>query len=365
MIFRILLITAIGIVLFCERAEAGVSMPVSLHSVPGGQGEGLGGAYTAVAEGVYGQRWNPAGTAMVKHLTGGFSYLYTQNANDNLNFQLGADPVFNRVTGRHFFGGLVLPPGPRTAWIGVGLYYSRYVLPGIEIRDPTGRQTGRFDASDQTMMVSLAYPEVFYHPIVGRLSAGVNLSFLRQNLLIPPHPTGFSTGFGLIHEVTDRFRYGFALRNAYSRIKRPDDNVNRVEREVVLGGAYKWEGRQKNFLFTADLVQTGGRIWSALFGGEYFRSVGHEKWIAIRGGGGFSPSHSREDVNAAVVFRGFRQSSGSLGLGYSARFQGNLFFTVDYSVDLDQDINSIGHRHNVNMEFELRRRNSPLPRPFP
>jgi len=365
-----LALSLISIPSFCSIAQAGVVLPVSFYTLPGGQGTGLGGAYTAVADGVYGQRWNPAGPALVKHLTVSSAYLYTHNANRNLNYQIGIGPVLNRVTGTHLFGGVVIPPARWTLWTGVGVYLARYELPGVEWRDETGGveerdergyvrrvPNGTFSFSDQTLMLSLSRRGIFSDPVFGRMSLGANFTFLRQNGGFGSQSSGFSTGLGVIHELSRRFRYGLTLRNLYSRLKRTNGIYDRLERELVLG-VVRWmqAGLNDSLMVSLDVVNAAGQVWSLNGGMEYRLDVGPGKWLAMRGGLERVFPATRNDPRISAVVKGYGRTSPVLGIGYTARFLSKLYYTVDYSidVDLDQAIATVGRRHNINVSFEVR-----------
>lgn len=279
----------ISLYVLCRTADAGIVQPVSLYTLPGGQGSGLGGAYTAVADGVYGQRWNPAGLALVRHLTLSSAFLYTHDAGRNLNYQIGVGPVSNRVTGAHLFGGVVLPPARRTFGTGIGLYFARYELPG--------------------------------------------------------------------HELSPHFRYGLTLRNLYSRMKGTDGVRDELERELVMG-IVRWmqAGRNDSLLVSLDVMKAAGQVWSMNAGMEYRLDVGAEKWLALRGGLGHSFPVTRNDLRIPAIVKGYGRTNPVLGLGYRSRFLNRLFYTLDYSVDidLDQAISTVGSRHNINISFEIR-----------
>ncbi|MSS73834.1 MAG: hypothetical protein EXS64_20460 [Candidatus Latescibacteria bacterium] len=351
-------------------ADAGIVQPASLYTMPGGQGAGLGGAYTAVADGVYGQRWNPADLALVRHLTLSSAFLYTHDANQNLNYQIGAGPVLNRVTGTHLFGGVVLPPARRTLGTGIGLYFARYELPGVEWRDENGGvevidgqgyarrvPNGTFKFSDQTLMLSLAHRGLFYDPILGRFSLGASFALLRQNGAVGRQSSGFTTGFGVIHELSPHFRYGLTLRNLYSRMKGTDGVRDELERELVMG-IVRWmqAGRNDSLLVSLDVMKAAGQVWSMNAGMEYRLDVGAEKWLALRGGLGHSFPVTRNDLRIPAIVKGYGRTNPVLGLGYRSRFLNRLFYTLDYSVDidLDQAISTVGSRHNINISFEIR-----------
>lgn len=354
----------------CGIAGAGVVLPVSLYTLPGGQGAGLGGAYTALADGVYGQRWNPAGPALVRHLTVSSAFLYTHDADGNRNYQIGVDPVLNRVTGTHLFAGVVIPPARWTLGTGVGIYLAHYELPGVEWRDENGGievtdaqgyvrrvPNGTFSFSDQTLMLSLSRRRILSDPILGSISLGVNFTLLRQNGAFGRQSSGFSAGLGLIHELSRRFRYGLALRNLYGRMKRTDGLRDRLERELVLGAVHWMQaGRNDSLLVSLDLIHTAGQAWSLNAGMEYRLGVGPGKWLSMRGGLGRSFPVTRNDLRIPAVVKGYGRTSPVLGIGYTARFLSRLFYTIDYSIDidLDQAISTVGRRHNVNISFEIR-----------
>ena len=354
----------------CDPAGAGVVLPVSLYTLPGGQGAGLGGAYTAVADGVYGQRWNPAGPALVRHPDVSSAFVYTHDADGNRNDQIGVGPALNRVTGTHLFAGVVIPPMPRTFGMGFGVYFSHYELPGVEWRDENGGievtdaqgyvrriPNGTFNFSDQTLMLSLSRRGIFSDPTLGRFSLGASFTLLRQSGAVGNQSAGFSAGVGVIHELSRSFRYGLALRNLYSRIRGADGARDRLDRELVLGAA-RWmrAGRKDSLLTALDVVKTAGRLWSLNAGVEYRLTVGAGKWLALRGGMGHSFPITRNDLQSAAVVKGYGRTTPVLGMAYSSRFLGRLFYTIDYSTDLDmgQAIATVGRRHNINISFEMR-----------
>ncbi|GEM_PF-5701170 len=354
----------------CGVAGAGIALPVSLYTPPGGQGAGLGGAYTAVADGVYGQRWNPAGPALVRHLTVSSAYLYTHNADGNLNYQIGVGPVLNRVTGAHLFGGAVIPPARETLGLGLGLYFARYELPGVEWRDENGGvevrdaqgyvrrvPNGAFNFSDQTLMLSLSRRGILSDPVFGRISLGVHFTLLRQSGAFGSRSSGFGAGLGLIHELSRRFRYGLALRNLYGRLKRTDGVRDRLVRELALGAVRCVQaGRNDSLTVSIDLVKAAGQVWSLNAGMEYRLGVGPGKWLAVRGGLERAFPTTRTDPRIPAVVKGYGRTSPVLGIGYAARFLGRLFYAVDYAIDadLDQAIATVGRRHNINISFEMR-----------
>lgn len=347
-----------GLILCQQKpAEAGIGLPVSFYTRPGD-------VYTAVPNGVYSNFLNPTASAVASYPAIGITYLYTRSANANVAYPTGEDeqPFSRRVTGTHFFTGVVLTPNSFPLRLlpfrlAASFYFSQYDLPGVEIRTPERTQQGTFDAHDRTIMISIARPDVFFHPRYGRFSMGLKVTFISQKAGPSSSSRGISSDIGGLYELPDQFRLGLVIRNFYSRINGPDKYLDHLEQENVWSIAFPRQISMSDTLLTAFDIVRKNSLWSMNIGIEYSKRINESKWIAIRGGIGHSFSQSKEknsDLDKSVILKGYGHTSPVLGLSYTSHFMGHTFYKIDYSIDMDQSITTIGRRQRINLSFEFR-----------
>ncbi|MDD5772476.1 MAG: PorV/PorQ family protein [bacterium] len=170
--------------------SAGTSGAAFLKILPGVRAQAMGGAYTALAEGVSGIHWNPAGIAFSGDKE--FSALYMKWIADiNYGFLGYAQPVGSNVT---------------LGFTGI------YLTTKIEGRDTLGQNTG--DINFNNFAGTINYSYLFSE----ESSWGVNLRYIKEDLDSDKiKALAYDVGY-LSRFMDGKFRLGFAVQNLGGKI---------------------------------------------------------------------------------------------------------------------------------------------------
>lgn len=156
----------------------------------GARAAGLGEAYNAISDDIYGIYWNPAGLSQLKQKTIGITY--TRWLKDiNYNF-IGYAQEFNFITVAFGINQLSLPP--------------------IEKYDKYGYATGKsYTATDTALNLSFA------KELSQNLFTGLNIKFLQLNI-DKFYTDGFAGDIGVLYR-SDMLSVGLTFQNLGSQIK--------------------------------------------------------------------------------------------------------------------------------------------------
>jgi hypothetical protein len=229
------------------------------------------------------------------------------------------------VVGNYWFAGAALK-SKMTGNLGVGFYLVHYGLPDIEKRNALGEKTGKFNATDQTLMISLAYP------LSDALSLGASGSIIRQEMV--ESRLGINTGLGVIYKITERLRGGAAVRNMgwMEKLGRTKDHL---EREIALGTSFE----TYQYMVSADgiLGKEGRKVLRT--GGEWRMFT----WFSLRGGIEFDFTYA--DIQ--------KPSNLSIGFGWDHEWGDSRRIELDLSIDPTQQIDTIEERNNFTLSYNF------------
>lgn len=202
--------------------QSGTSTAQFLRIGQGTRAEGMGGAFTALANDAHALYWNPAGLAQISR---------RQIAVDHLEF-------IESITSQ--YAAFVLPFNQMGGSLGVGLTYVD--LGSIERRDATGApESGDNDVNAYAATLSWG------QAIGDRMAIGAGLKNFKQNLA-DVGKAGVAGDIGVIYYVTpNKFALGASATNIGPKIK-----TGTIDEDLPLtyrgGGAY--------FILPGSLVVT-------------------------------------------------------------------------------------------------------------
>ena len=262
----------------------------------GARAQGLGGAFTAIAEDASAGFWNPAGLGQINELQ--FIASYHKMSLDRLyNFASAAAPMGMRGT-------------VSLSWVGLS-------IAGIEGRSGNTTQPDFvFNNSENALYLSYA------HRLFDGFYFGVNAKGIYQQM---HQSSAFGAGFdvALLYRVTDAIRVGLMVQDVNTQI-RWDNGAREVFPRAYRGGIAVH--LESNLMFSVDVLKYPQENVRVVFGGEY---------LALR----------RLPVRLGYTYRGM-----VLGGGIWLPMK-NLFLQVDYAYGNDLLDGSQSHKISVSLTF--------------
>jgi len=232
--------------------QAGTSTATFLRLGQGARAEGMGGAFTAVADDAYAVYWNPAGLAQISRVEVGLNHLQFI---EKINSQ---------------FASVALPVNKINGTFGLGTTYVDYGT--IERRDGVGNAIGgetKVDAYAGTLAYGQAVGE--------RLALGVGAKFFQQNLA-GEKGSGVAADLGaIVSLVPNRLNLGFAALNVGPKVKTGTTDEN-IPLTTTVGLAYYVVPGQ--FLVAVDGAKERDTDVILHVGGEYY----FQHRFVLRGG---------------------------------------------------------------------------------
>jgi long-subunit fatty acid transport protein len=192
LIFGVLLPTILASALFAD--QKGTSTATFLRIAQGARAEGMGGAYTAVANDAHATYWNPAGLAQVTRRSLALNYL---KFIEEINSQ---------------FASFALPVNSIKGTLGVGVTYVDYG--SIERRDGTGATVGG-DADVTSYATNVSWGQAFGD----RFALGIGGKFINQDLA-GETGSGFAVDLGALgFVIPNKLALGLSILNLGPQIK--------------------------------------------------------------------------------------------------------------------------------------------------
>ena len=192
----------------------------------GARAVGMGGAYTAVADGAEGLFWNPAGAAQINHPQVATHYIHYLS-------DLHAGSI-----------GFAQPAGRWTTVSFSLRFLSAGGIPRTTVSDPTGATSGEFAATDLAFGAGLAFR------VGDRMMIGGNGSVIRGGI-DGESALAFSGDAGvLFRDFFRRLKIGAAFRNAGSMTSGYLNETDPLPTVASVGAAYPFFDRR--ILLSAD-----------------------------------------------------------------------------------------------------------------
>lgn len=240
------IILAVGLILpaqtpFLFANQDGTSTAAFLRIGQGARAEGMGGAFTALADDAHAVYWNPAGLAQISRHE--IALNHTQYI-EKINSQ---------------FAALVLPVNKINGSLGIG---TTYVDMGtIERRDATGATTGG------TQKVDAYAGALSWGQAVGdRLALGVGIKFINQNLA-GETGSGIAGDLGaLFFAIPNRLALGVSALNVGAKIKTGTTEED-IPRTISVGAVFHLI--PSRLVLAADGEKEAGTDTKLHLGGEY------------------------------------------------------------------------------------------------
>jgi len=192
--------------------QKGTSTAQFLRIGQGARAEGMGGAFTAIANDVSATYWNPAGLAQVTKKQFGFNHL----------------EFIEDISSQNI--GLVIPVNGVNGSLGANI---TYVDMGTIIRRDANNASDSGDSDVNAYSATLAWGQA----LGSQFALGGGVKFLNQNLA-GEEDSGIAIDIGaLFYPVPDKFSIGLAFQNIGSKLKvgtREED----LPQTIRVGGAY-------------------------------------------------------------------------------------------------------------------------------
>jgi hypothetical protein len=244
--------------------QEGSTTATFLQIGQGARAEGMGGAFTAVADDAYSVYWNPAGMAQVTRQS----------------IALNHAEFIEKVNSQ--FASYVLPFNQLKGSLGFGLTYV-----DLGKIDKTTDQGG-MPSSDGTANVNSYAGTVGWGQAVGdRLALGGNVKFINQNLA-GTTGSGFAADLGaLVDVVPDRLMLGVSVLNLGPKMKTGTTDED-LPRTLTAGLAFRAIPRK--LLFAVDGSKEKATDFQLRLGGEYtfqeryILRVGYQDTFDAKGG---------------------------------------------------------------------------------
>jgi hypothetical protein len=267
----------------------------------GARSEGMGGAFTAMADDVTALTWNPAGVALLSHPEVGYLHmLYLSDIGYN-------------------FGGVAVPlsGGEDTFGIGAGI-----VNLGTGSFDSTLGLAPAVSAGDNAFLLSLAYR------VKNTIAFGVTGKYILRELA-GYNATAFGGDAGLLITPGDRFRVGLGVFNFGQQVQFISAG-DPLPLSARLGLAYLLLDESHNSLTLAvdNGWQFGSQTYTGAAGAEYW----YDKTLALRVGftGDAYQQHPTAGIGVNVDLLEFDYAFSPMGtLGDTHRFSLALRFGAD------------------------------------
>jgi hypothetical protein len=233
-------LSTISLVGSASATQGGTSTATFLRIGQGARAEGMGGAFTAVADDAHAVYWNPAGLAQITRRQLGLSHLQH----------------IEKVTSQH--GSFVLPVNKLNGSLGV---QTTFVDMGtIDRRDATGALVGG-DNKVSAYSGTVAWGQAFGD----RLALGVGAKLFGQDLA-GETGSGFAADLGaLFFIVPNRFAIGLSALNLGPQIKTGTQNED-IPQTLTVGGAYY---PMEQLTIALDLAKERDTDAALHLGGEY------------------------------------------------------------------------------------------------
>lgn len=258
----------------------------------GARSLGMGGAYTALADGAYAVYWNPAGLARAEKRQVALSHA-----------ELGNGTRHDHIAYAH--------PTSRAAFGGAVTYLSHGAIGG---RDALGRPTGNYDASDAAATFAAAVKTEF-------ADLGLSVKYIRSHIA-SSEAQGAALDAGVKRELPagdGKVLLGAALRNMGPGLKFADQR-NDLPLRAAFGAAYRFEKGHSLAVEFQKGPRGAGSEGGA--GGEYkafegvFLRLGYTSKSAAAGGAGFDAARG--------LTLGLGLERGGYSLDYAAQAAGEL-----------------------------------------
>jgi len=295
-LFLSVVCAAAALAAFATAGNCGASSFAEiLAAEPSVRANGMGNAYTAANNDVFGAYYNPAQTIDAERI----SFVYQRGYADDNTEGIG----------------IALPLGN----FKLGLSTLYYDAGSMNLYNTNGFIASVNAERDYVGLVSLAYK-------TGNLSLGVNGKYVSERLFEAVSGSGFTGALGARLELPD-FTLGVAAQNISGGLQLGSQTES--FRRTLRAGAYRTFDFDTLSLSAAfDVVRTDDEKSYERFGGEVFIL----KTIALRGG---------------YEFGGVSGQSGGMSFGFGAKL-GTL--TVDYALVPNSDLGST-HKAGVTMDF--------------
>ncbi|MDQ7054837.1 MAG: PorV/PorQ family protein [candidate division KSB1 bacterium] len=296
------LVVLLGELLWMSMAGSGLAQVAAgrpgafLRIGVGARAQGLGGAFTAIAQDASAGYWNPAGLGQINELQ--FIASYHKMSLDRLyNFASAAAPVGMRGT-------------VSLSWVGLS-------ITGIEGRSGnTAQPDFVFNNSENALYLSYA------HRLFDGFYFGVSAKGIYQQM---HQSSAFGAGFdvALLYRVTDAIRLGLMVQDVSTQIQW-DSGTREVFPRAYRGGIAV--NLESNLVFSVDVLKYPQENVQVVFGGEY---------LALR----------RLPVRLGYTSQGM-VAGGGIRLPMK-----NLFLQVDYAYGNDLLDGNQSHKISVSLAF--------------
>ena len=280
------------VILFLSSPALGAETASFLDIGAGARAQGMGGAYTALADEADAIYWNPAGLARIEKRQVSLSHAELGNGN------------------RHDFLAYAHPTSRAT--LGGAFTYLSYG--SVDGRDALGRPTGNYNASDAAAAFAAGVK-------TDLLDFGVSVKYLRSHIA-SSEAQGAALDAGVKRELvvgSGKVQLGATLRNIGPGLKY-EDQRNDLPLRAAFGAAYRFEKGHSLAVEFQNGPRGAGSEGGA--GGEYkamegvFLRLGFTSKSAAVGGSGFDAARG--------LTLGLGLKRGDYGLDYAAQAAGEL-----------------------------------------
>ncbi len=220
--------------------QDGTTTATFLQIGQGARAEGMGGAFTAVADDAYAVYWNPAGLAQITRQSAAINHV---EFIEKINSQ---------------FASYVLPANKLNGSLGVGLTYID--LGTINKTDDTNADLGSAKASSYAGTLSWG------QAVGDRLALGVSFKLINQNLAGETGSGMAADLGGLIALVPDRLMLGLTVLNLGPKLKTGTSGED-LPRTLTAGLAF--HAIPHKLLFAVDGSKEAATDFQLRAGGEY------------------------------------------------------------------------------------------------
>jgi len=300
--------------------QDGTSTAQFLKIAKGARAEGMGGAFTAVADDARAVDWNPAGLAQITHNELTFDYLkYIEDM--NASSIAGAVPL-NKINGTLGFD---------------ATYVNMGTIDALDINENPISGDNKSSAYSGTLSYGQALGE--------RIALGAGAKFIKQSLA-GVSGSGAAVDLGvLVSAITDRLNLGVSVLNLGSKIK-----TGTVAEDIprTIQGGLAFYPIPKELVLAADVVKENDADAGFRIGTEYI----YQRMFAIRAGyqdtkeskGGFS-------AGAGYIWRASASPSAqSMGTSLSRANEAENTVRLDYAYVDYGDFNAT-HRLSLTFSF--------------
>lgn len=281
-----------------QALAAGTSGGILLRQAVGSRSQGMGEAFTGVADDATALYWNPGGLSQVAGLQA------------NATYQAGlADSAFEQFTATYQLESL------GTAGLGVSLMQAGMV----ELDNPDGSWREVQAQSD------LAVSAGFGAHLTPHLGLGLALKFLNSTLAEEVSASAVAADLGALFSIDEQLAVGVALQNAGTEIKYREAG-DPLPLTARLGASYHAELAEDHAgLLAVDLVKPNDQDFRVHLGAEYW----YDGFLALRLG--YKTGNDLEGLTA----------------GFGVHYQ---FLQFDYAFGLAQELNDT---HKVSLSLLL------------